>query len=424
MPGTAYVRVVVVQPKEVPAYTLLVARLGRTGTLPCTLILELPENLDLSPLGDRVSEQYQIALTGRMLSIDDGVGYARLCIQLVAHSLGLNDVWMLDDSIQDCWQLDLEAESLKAQPPQHAPLRACSFHTVMSSIEQHVAATRQPSGMYAEPLFSPDPRKWDPAVSPRAEAPAQEPIGQIGDAYDFSGSHCNVGIIGLNRQPFRHRLVGASWDEGRHRGPGPFKITHSVYCFFLLNVKATCSQHPMVLWPARQYAEDIEMHHLCEDNNLSVLKWNSLFFHKANLQGRAAEKAKAEQPGELPQVSLSPSQGPMWGTDQVTVTVRHVRSCTKVTVCGIPATETQHEVEGERVYTVRVPPVSDALAAWVFPPAAENIVLSGCEISLEVGRPEPFGATVGFSYQGLWKWDHDTKIRQSLPSDTGRHGID
>ena len=233
---------------------------------------------------------------------------------------------MLDDSIQDCWQLDLEAESLKTHPRQHGPLKACSFHTVMASIEEHVAATRQPISMDAEPLFSPEPRTWNPTVSPRAKASvAGTDIGQIQDAYDFSGSHCNIGIIGLNRQPHRHKLVGASWlgDEGRRHGPGPFRVTHSVYCFFLLNIEATCSRTPMVLWPACQYAEDIEMHHLCEDNQLSVLKWNSLFFHKANLQGRAAEKAKAEQPEPAPQVSLFPARVPMWGCGQVTVTVQY-----------------------------------------------------------------------------------------------------
>ena len=89
MPDTAYVRVVVVQPRDVPSYTQLVARLGQS--LPCTLIMELPEHLDLIPLEYRLPAAYQSALPGRMLSIRNGAGYARLCIQLVAHALKLSN---------------------------------------------------------------------------------------------------------------------------------------------------------------------------------------------------------------------------------------------------------------------------------------------------------------------------------------------
>ena len=423
MPATHYVRVIVVQTSDVLKYKHLVARLGQADTLPCTLIMELPGTLDLKPLKPLagLAEAYLSAVPSGTLSVDSGAGYARLCIQLVAHALQLHDVWMLDDSIQDCWQLNLHAESLKKQPPEHGPLDPCSFFTVMSSIEQHVAATRQPiASADAEPLFSVGQRTWDPAVSTRAAASAQGQTGEIKDAYDFSGSHSNVGIIGLNRQPYRHKLVGATWDQGRRRRPDPFKITHSVYCFFLLNVQATCSKSPKVLWPARQYAEDIEMHHLCEDNQLAVLKVNSLFFHKANLQGPAAQKAKEGLPHKLPQgVSMSPEVGPMWCSQQVTVTVRHAQNCTAVTVCGVPAAEAGSATEGERAYTARLHAVYSTLTACVTAPDERNVVLSGC-VSLKIGHPEPFTVSSVFGYQGLWRWGDRTHVRARVPSDTGR----
>ena len=99
----------------------------------------------------------------------------------------------------------------------------------------------------------------------------------------------------------------------------------------------------------------------------------------------------------------------------------HVGQCSGVTVCGIPAKEMQHEVEGERRYTLRVSAISDALATLVTIPDAKNIVLSG-EISLEIGRPEPFTTSAVFGYQGLWKWGLDTHICQRLATDAGRHG--
>ena len=87
--------------------------------------------------------------------------------------------------------------------------------------------------------------------------------------FDYSGSHSHYATLGPSRQPHRYSLVGAKWPGGR--GPPPFKITHSVYSFFLLNITATMGDK-LVLWPAKQYAEDIEVHHLCEDNKLAVVK--------------------------------------------------------------------------------------------------------------------------------------------------------
>lgn len=420
MPDTAYVRVIVVQQVDVQEYSCLVARLGQLRSLPCTIIMELPEVLDLTPLGDSLSPTYQTALSGRSLSSKNGVGYARLCIQLVAHALQLSDIWMLDDSIQDCWRLNLEAESLKQQPPQHGDLDPCSFFSVMSTIEQHVAATLKPSPA-TEPMFNPGHRTWDPAISPRKKTTEHVAKGQVLHAYDLSGSHAHVGVIGLNRQPYRHKLVGATWNEGQRRGPSPFKVTHSVYSFFLLNVASTCSKQPMVLWPARQYAEDIEMHHLCEDNQLSVVKRNSLFFHKAKLQGPAAVRAKAQLQEQVPEVvSICPAQGPMWSCQRIEVRVQHAQAGTTVRVCGILAAKAPDSaMEGQQVYTVQLPVMPEYLAACVTPPDARNVVMSGC-VSLGCGQSEPLVAPLTFDYEGFRKWGPETHCSCSARKDTGR----
>ena len=421
MSGAAYVRVLVVRPSEVKEYLQLVQSLGQApDSLPCTLVMELPEQLSIGRLGSQLSQEYQKAVPAGVVTLDNGIGYARLCIQLVAHVLQLPDVWMLDDSIQDCWQLDLDAEPLQEEHAQHGPLQPCSFFTVMSGIEQHVAASKQPAEAASSQFASmPIDKLWDSKVSPRASKEEVELVDTVQNIFDLSGAHEHVGIIGLNRQPYRHKLVGAKWQGGR--GPPPFKVTHSVYCFFLLNVKATCSAQPMVLWPARQYAEDIEMHHMCEDNKLSVIKCNSLFFHKANLQGSAVKQA-VELQKQLPSVTVSGAAGPMWGGQQVTVTVSNAQHCRRVTVCGVEAEEKEAQDQHTRRFVVTPPPVTDALAACVSRPDAANIVLSG-RITLDIGQPELFVASQAFAYYGLREWGPRTRpARRAAPlAEEGSH---
>jgi len=398
MSDAAYVRVLVVRPSEVKEYLQLVQSLGQApDSLPCTVVMELPEKLTIGDLGSQLSKEYRDAVPTGIVTLNSGIGYARLCIQLVAHVLQLPDVWMLDDSIQDCWRLNLDAKSLQEEHAQHGPLQPCSFFTVMSCIEQHVAASKQPAEAAGSPFASmPVDKLWDSRVSPRVSKEEVEIVEEVQNTFDFSGAHEHVGIIGLNRQPYRHKLVGAKWQGGR--GPPPFKLTHSVYCFFLLNIEATCSAKRMVLWPSRQYAEDIEMHHMCEDNKLSVIKCNSLFFHKANLQGSAVKQAK-----QLPSVTVSGAAGPMWGGQQVTVTVSNAQLCRCVTVCGVEAEETEAQDQHTRRFIVASPPVTDALAACVSPPDAANIVLSG-RITLDIRQPELFVASQAFAYYGLREW--------------------
>ncbi|DBA73737.1 TPA: hypothetical protein ACH3X2_009713 [Trebouxia sp. C0005] len=268
----------------------------------------------------------------------------------------------------------------------------------MSRIEQHVAASKQPAEAASSPFASmPVDKLWDSRVSPRVAKQEAELVDKVQNNFGFSGAHEHEGIIGLNRQPYRHKLIGAKWQGGR--GPPPFKVTHRVYCFFLLNIQATCSAKPMVLWPARQYAEDIEMHHMCKDNKLSVIKCNSLFFRKANLQGRAVNQAMKAQK-QLPSVNVSGAAGPMWGGQQVTVMVPNAQLCRHVKVCGVEAEEPEAQDQHTTRFVVTSPPLTDALAACVSLLDAANIVLSG-RITLDIGQPEPFVASQAFAYYGF-----------------------
>ncbi len=65
-----------------------------------------------------------------------GIGYARMCIQLVAFLMGMRSIWMLDDNISDCWRLPYEHF---VEHKQHSQLEAVKFDEVMIRIEKQVS---------------------------------------------------------------------------------------------------------------------------------------------------------------------------------------------------------------------------------------------------------------------------------------------
>lgn len=198
----------------------------------------------------------------------------------------------------------------------------------MRSIERQVSRTQTQGGAELDFKLK---HQWDPRVSPR-KAYAPKAAVSSSSWYAYSGAHSHYGIIGPSRQPYRYKVVGAIWPGGA--GPPPFKITHSVYCFFLLKVHATVSALPLVLWPAKQVAEDIEFHHLCKDSKLAVVKCSRFFFHKTNLQGADLKRVSAE-----PKLSFQAVEGPIWGGQEVLVTLSAPHSIMSVAIRGENGTD-------------------------------------------------------------------------------------
>lgn len=68
-----------------------------------TLLTVLPAVVDVSQLPTRhadLQQHQRQTLTEAM-----GIGYARMCTQLVAKLMTLSSIWMLDDNLSDCWRL-------------------------------------------------------------------------------------------------------------------------------------------------------------------------------------------------------------------------------------------------------------------------------------------------------------------------------
>ena len=81
--------------------------------------------------------------------------------------------------------------------------------------------------------------------------------------------------MGMRRTLYRWEYVGT-------KGHPPFKVTHGAHSFYLLNVKSTRDKH--ILYAPHPAQEDIDFNFACEEASLVVLKCNTLFFAKNNLQ--------------------------------------------------------------------------------------------------------------------------------------------
>lgn len=96
-----------------------------------TLLMVMPPAIDLQHLHKANLQDFQ----RHKQTQDMGIGYARLCIQVVAYHMRMRSIWMLDDNISDCWRLPFDAF---VQGHSHGELEPVKFDYVMTSIEQQV----------------------------------------------------------------------------------------------------------------------------------------------------------------------------------------------------------------------------------------------------------------------------------------------
>ena len=104
------------------------------GVPHATLLMVMPAVVDLNHLPTRHSalQDYQRQRQSEAM----GIGYARMCIQLVSRLMGMSSIWMLDDNLSDCWRLPFER--FISTGGQHGQLQPVSFDTVMRTVEHQV----------------------------------------------------------------------------------------------------------------------------------------------------------------------------------------------------------------------------------------------------------------------------------------------
>ena len=152
----------------------------------------------------------------------------------------------------------------------------------------------------------------------------------------------------------------------------------------------------LVLWPARQYAEDIEFHHMCENSKMAVVKCNRFFFHKANLQGKDLKKAQKQ-----PRIVCHPVSGPMWGVQQLTLDILpQVHRLDAVSICGAePVSVTQ---VGAQLVVV-TPPLTGLMAKM---PHSDTVLTGDIVVSWRGTGLQQITAAVQYTYHGLAKWSN------------------
>ena len=75
-----------------------------------------------------------------------GIGYARLAIQLTAYMLRLDHVWLMDDNVQDCYELQYQT---LLQNGKHDPLQRITFGRVMTHIQDQVNLWARPVNWFS-----------------------------------------------------------------------------------------------------------------------------------------------------------------------------------------------------------------------------------------------------------------------------------
>eukprot|EP00903_Cladosiphon_okamuranus_P012871 g12021.t1 len=216
---------------------------------------------------------------------EGGIGYARHFIQRWSKANGIPFVWMLDDNIQACHELNVETAEGNYEP--------CSFTHVMNSLErlmlasdsktivipttQNVQGSPQSIQHYVSGKQVPDnacPPKSD--ILRHGSNPRTPITGdRIVTVGDFSGRPGQYGVIGIARH--RH---GVSNNEGNaHK---PFGVTHSVYSFCLLNVDSTVTRQ--AFYPIKRFWEDVEFNHVVDEKGLVVCMFRKFSHSKKNLQ--------------------------------------------------------------------------------------------------------------------------------------------
>jgi hypothetical protein len=222
-----------------------------------------------------------------------GIGYSRLFIQIFSRLMELSSVWVMDDNVQACYIIDIDSifrreagdERLSMPPP-----KLCSFSKIIRTIsaefgcdaERTKFGEEQKQGienlLSRERALQPCPITGEGRQTPRCDPrgcgsipwKSEDIIGY------FSGQSTEFAVVGMSRDPGAfHRFA-----EMEH----PFKVSHSVYSFYLLNVQHTVDRG--IFYPPKQFQEDIHFNQLCEEKHMAVLKYRHLFHHKKNLQTR------------------------------------------------------------------------------------------------------------------------------------------
>ncbi|CBJ31706.1 conserved unknown protein [Ectocarpus siliculosus] len=200
---------------------------------------------------------------------EGGIGYARHFIQQWSSTRDIPFVWMLDDNVQMCHELDVDT----------GEYNPCGFTHVMDSLERIlmlpdstnivVNTAQQSVSKHAASRTTcpPDLESLRGQTVPGRTMHLTTVAG-------FCGKPDHYGVLGISR----HGLGG----ENTKPTTTPFGVNHSVYSFCLLNVRSTVKQR--AYYPMKRYWEDVEFNHIVDEKGLVVCMFRKFSHSKKNLQ--------------------------------------------------------------------------------------------------------------------------------------------
>jgi hypothetical protein len=308
------------------------------------VIVQMPEKMRLDKLQNWPKEGQEAAeREGEFADVSSGIGYARLFGQVLAHALGIDRVWMIDDNVKSCFMWDVgelreQADFLQncGDKQQNRQLlsnafKQCSFANAMLFIEEQVlgflnttrsnAAVARPDSEETFLVRKLREEKTNPeSYSFQRETKElnsffngyekQAPAKNRGEyAGKYAGLMSKIAIVGMNRD--QSKSVTDIVDI-KLKAQQPFKPTHSVYSFYLLNVKSTVAHG--LYYPACNVWEDIQFNHMCREKDMLVLKCRTFIHTKQNLQQRFLSST---QQCELLVYVRPDTSRPILGTDKL-----------------------------------------------------------------------------------------------------------
>ena len=225
----------------------------------------------------------KLSLNNEDMTAEDGkIGYARLFCQILAHGLGLQWAWLVDDNVK--WVKMMQLVPGTHGEPDTAGFVTRSMIDVMKPIEE-VAGLEFTTPR--TPPLNTEQFKDKKGLPFREYAESDENKVLSGIKIDFDGLSeipaasskpgfvgcpgTQLAVIGLERDCRNYKDVLS----GRRL---PFTFTRSTYSMFLLNVRLTIEKK--VLYPPRSHWEDIDFNEQCESKGLGVVKSGTSMHHK------------------------------------------------------------------------------------------------------------------------------------------------
>ena len=218
------------------------------------IILELPQSL--------ISNTDQPTT----YTLDEGrSGFAKLFIQILAHSLKQKFIWIIDDNVSYTCAVDYK----------QGIVEPCTVFNTMQSLEQLLEDTPMNKEDLSELAKAGFLLERCPPAGPFAAIPENNPLNEINTSWEYSGSIEHFGVIAPIRKNYSTLLR-----QCKNKANKPSWISGIADSFLLVNIEETVKRG--VLYPAKDFWSQQDFNLLCLERQLAIVCSNRLCFAKTS----------------------------------------------------------------------------------------------------------------------------------------------